>query len=224
MDVRTAARVAALEGASWLISRLSGEKPAETIDDIKLDDLKREAIRLEQEENKLMRRVEELEAARKDLFLRGTDEPGRRKKMVLARKIRQLDGRAKNYDRTLAIYSKQIQIIEGFIQLKEQEALLKSAGMSKLIHDMDLQTLQVYIEQATVNGAFQMDKLSELLEGLEEREVFVGGIKADEDIEEIVKAMEEAAELKAEHPAAIEEGLKKVERVLATEEAEGETA
>jgi len=67
-----------------------------------------------------------------------------------------------------------------------------------------------------------MDKFSEILGVLEEREGLVGGVKTDEDIEEIVKAMEEAAEFEAERPAAVHEGLRKVDEILATEEAEEE--
>lgn len=222
MDLRTTAKSAAVEGVSWLIARLRTDKPVESIDDIRLDDLKREKIRLDQEEAKLMRRVEELEGEKQALFLKGKDEPSRRKKTVLARKIKELDGQAKNYDRTLAVLSQQIRIINGFVQLKENETLLKSAGISKLIYGMDLQTLQLYIERATVDGAFQMDKFSEILGVLEEREELVGGVRADEDIEEIVKAMEEAAELEAERPTAVEEGLRKVDEILTTEEAEEE--
>lgn len=222
MDLKTTAKTAAVEGVSWLVARLQTDKPVESIDDIKLDDLRREKIRLDQEEAKLMRRVEEVEGEKEALFLKGKDEPSRRKKTVLARKIKELDGQAKNYDRTLAVLSQQIRVINGFVQLKENETLLKSAGISKLIYGMDLQTLQIYIERATVDGAFQMDKFSEILGVLEERDGLVGGVKADEDIEEIVKAMEEAAELEAEQPAAVEEGLRKVDEILTTEEAEEE--
>ena len=192
-----------------------------TIADVSVDELRRERIRLEQEESKLARRIQEVEGQKQDLFVRGKDETSTRQQRIVARKIKELDMRAKNMDKNLQLFSRQLRIINGFTQLKENQRLLEQSGISSIIRNVDLQTLQNYVDQATIDGVFQMDRLSDILTTLEESEKIVGLPSEEPDIEAIVAAMQEAkAAEEIDSELALEEGLRKVDQVLGKEETE----
>lgn len=194
-----------------------------SIEDIGVDELRREKIRLEQDEGKLARRVEELEKQKQELFLQGKEEPSHRKQRILATKIKEVDVQAKNLDRNLQFISRQLRIVNGFLQIKENERLMQESGISSVISQIDLATLRTYVERASVEGVFQLDKFQEILGTLEETDQLVGGVEEDKDILEIMQAFEEAKLAEMERPEAAEEvGLKRLDEILSQEEPEAE--
>ena len=186
--------------------------------DISLDDLKREKIRLEQEEKKYTHRVDAIEEEKKALFMAGKDETSQRKQLILARKIKEKDAEAKNIEKNLQFFSRQLRIINGFMQLKENQRILEQSGISAIISNVDLQELQIYVDQATIDGVFHMDKFSEILNTLEESERLVGPVAEEKDILAIVEAMQEARASEELDPEAVERGLSKLGDILAVEE------
>jgi hypothetical protein len=213
MDAKNIAR-----SALDVISSLLGPKAASpdnkrTIADITLDDLRREKIRLDQEERKMLARLREVEADKRKLFEEGVKNASEREQRVLARKIKELDVEAKNMDRNLEYFSKQLRIINGFIQLKDNQRLLAEAGISSIISGIDLLDLQKYVDKATVDGEFHMDKFKEVLTTLEESGNVAGTIREDDDVMAIVRAMQQAQE--AANPAqAIDEEYTRVDTQL----------
>ncbi len=201
--------------------RFFGDK--RSIQDISVDELRKEKIRLEQEEGKLSRRVEELEKQKQELFLQGKDEPSQRKQRILAAKIKELDVQAKNLDKNLQFISRQLRIVNGFLQIKENERLMQESGVSSVISKIDLDTLRTYVERASVEGVFQLDKFQEILGTLEETDQLVGGVEEDKDILAIMQAFQEARLAEMESPEAAEElGLKRLDEILSKEEPESE--
>lgn len=211
-----------MSGVSDVLGRLFGKK--RTLDDVTLDELRYEKIRLEQEEAKLARKVEELENQKQQLFLKGKDEPSERKRRIIATQIKEQDVQARNLDRQLQFCSRQLRIINGLIQVKENQALLSKAGLSRIIGTMDIGELRKYVERASVEGAFQLDRFQEILNTLEEPERVVGVLEEEKDVEAIMRAMAEAKALEMENPsAAAEEILGKLGEALSkTEEPERE--
>ena len=192
-----------------------------SIEDISVDELRREKIRLEQEEAKMARQVEDLEAQKQQLFLKGKDEASTRQQRILATKIKELDMQARNLDKNLRFVSKQLRIINGFLQIKENQRLFQEAGVSGLISKIDLQTLQRYVEEASIEGVFQLDKFQDILRTLEETEKIVGVVEEDKDILEIMRAMQEAKLAEMERPEAVEElARQKLDEILHREEPE----
>lgn len=190
-----------------------------SIEDLSFDELRKEKIRLEQEEGKLVRRVEDLEEQKQQLFLKGKDESSHRQKRIMATKIKELDVQGKNLDKSLRLISRQLRIINGFIQIKENEQLLEKAGVFDFISDIDLSTLQRYVEEASIEGAFQLDKFQEILDAIEETEKVVGEFEEDRDILEIMEAMEEAQVLERESPLEAEElARQRLSEILKEEE------
>jgi len=194
--------------------KLFGRK--KTIDDLSREDLKGEQIRLEHEEKKVLDRIAKLEREKTQLFAQGKDETSVRQQRILARRIKDADQQIKNLDRTLAFFSQQRRVVTGFLHLKENQALLHEAGVSSAIATIDLQTLQSYITQASVDGEFQMEKFTDIVRSLEETPTLLGEeFEEDEDITAIMQAMQEARVAEEEgEVAVVEQGLKQVDHIL----------
>ncbi len=184
-----------------------------TLDDLTLDDLRREKVRLDQEERKLLARLRDIEKRKKALFAEGVKQTSEREQRAIARRIKDLDIEARNLDRLLQIISKQQRIINGLIQVKESARVMKESGISRILQDIDLQDLIVYIDRASVDGEFHLDKFDELIRALEEADAISPAIAEDEDVLEIVRAMQEAQAV-ADSPEAIEQYLDEVDQRL----------
>jgi hypothetical protein len=223
MDVKKSVGtvVGVLEGLSSLFGQ-DKDLQQMTLEDLALDDLQKEKTRLELDERKMIRRVEELEAQKRQLFEEGTREASNRKQVILARKIKELDAQVHNLDKNLQFFSRQLRVLNGFVQLKENERILHESGISKLITGVDLQTLQTYVDRATVDGVFHMDKFQDILSVMEESYAVAGGFMEEEDIMEIVRQMQQVAESGEPTPTVVEEGLGRVDESLKSREMEAE--
>jgi len=199
-----------------IMGLFSGKK---RLDKISMDELRKERIRLEQVEQRITHEVDGLEVRKRELFAKGKDESSQRQQVALARKIKELDASAQAKDRQLAMVSKQMRILSGMQILKENQALIKDMGVSSLISKMDLDELQQYVEKATVEGQFQMERFEQILKTVEGP---AGAELAgeDEDTLAIVAAMQEAREAEQDTPEAVNQGLKKVDEVLHKKSAE----
>jgi hypothetical protein len=197
----------------------SGKKK---LDKITVDELRRERIRMEQVEQRIGREVDALEVRKRELFAKGRDEASQRQQVSLARKIKELDAAAQAKDRQLAMVSRQMRILSGFAILKENQALVKDMGVSSIVSKMDLDELQKFVEKATVDGQFQMERFAEILKTIESPE---GMELAGEDADTlaIVAAMQEARDAEQDSPeAVIEDGMKKVDQVLHKKDTAGQ--
>ena len=184
-----------------------------TLDDLKLDDLRREKVRLEQEERKMLARLRDVEGKKRQLFEEGVSNASEREQRVIARRIKELDVRAANMDRMLQAISKQMRIINGLLQVKERTRVMAETGISKLLSDIDLGDLIVYVDQASVDGEFHMNKFDDLLGILEEADSLSPEYREDQDVLEIMQAMQSAREA-ADSPEALEDSYEEFSRKL----------
>ena len=185
------------------------------LDRIAVDELRRERIRLEQIEQRVNKDVEELEKRKQQLFAKGMDEPSQRQQIAIARKIKELDVGAQAKDRQLAMISRQMRILTGFMTLKENDQLVKDLGVSSIVSQMDLDDLQQYVERATVEGQFQMERFAQILKTMESPDGMELGAVEGADTVAIVAAMQEAKAAEAEDPcAAMRQGIRKLDQVL----------
>ena len=196
-----------------------------TIEKVSLDEFKRERIRIEQEESRIIKKIGEIERHKEELFRKGKEEASRRQQLIIARKIKEVDSRSKSYDQSARMLSRQLRVLNGFIHLKEHQSLIEKTAVSSLLSTMELGSLQKYIEAATVEGQFQMDKFENIMESMEYQEGVA--ITAEEDIDTlaIVEAMNEARAAEEISPQeATKEGMDKVDKILQKEEDEAEPA
>ena len=193
--------------------------PKKSLKDLRVDDLNMEKIRLEQTERKLVAEIDDIESEKKGLFLKGKDESAARKQVIIARHIKELDVKAQNIDKNLSFISRQARIINGFIQVKENEKLMAQSGLSSTLATIDLATLQQYVEKASIDGVFHMDKLSEILGTLEqgERLSSIPGATEESDISDIVAQMQRAKESESD-PTAVDEAFNKMNTSIRAKE------
>jgi hypothetical protein len=164
------------------------------IEDVPVDDLRREKISLEQEERKLLARLKDIEKQKRLVFDDGVQAAGVREQRVNARRYKELDDEASNMDKMLQIISQQMRVLNGLVQLKERSRMAAESGLNSIIKDMDLHDLTVYITKASVDGEFNMDKLSQILGHLGEADGLSPEYREDQDVIDIMHAMQQARE------------------------------
>jgi hypothetical protein len=175
------------------LSGLFGKKKR-TIEDVSLDELTLAKVKLEQEQDRVMRRVSDLEKQKEALFQQGVNEPSKRRQLLLAQKIQELELQARNYDKNLAAFSKQLRVVNGVVFLKENRKSWEDTPLGQIMGNMDLGELEAFVDQATANNVFQMEKFERLLGSMEEAEGFGGGEEMDADVAQILNAMQQARE------------------------------
>ena len=198
-----------LDGIKGLLSGRKG------IDRVSVDELKREKIRLEQMERRVSQEVDGIEADKHRLFLKGKDEEGSRQRLTAARKIKELDARARNKQQQLGFFHKHLRIVDGMLQIKENMAMLKELNVGSLITNMSVEELTSYVEQSTIEGQFEMDKFTSLLESLDGAMASTEDADTDSDLQSIVAAMEEARSAEeAGRPEGVDSAAKQVDELL----------
>jgi hypothetical protein len=207
------------DGLRGFVSGLfAGKRKFRNID---LDEIRKERVRLEQTEMALVEEVERIETQKQDLFSRGAAEKSQRLQLIAARKIKELDAKAKQKDKQLALVSRQARVLSGLASVKENEAVLQDMGVSSIIGDMDLGSLAKYIDQATVDGELRMERLGEILELVESSDMEGLAVGDDEDVLAILTAMQQAhAEADAGDAESIQRGMKSAQEAMDKKQSE----
>ena len=183
---------------NWLKSLFatSGKVSRQTLKNVSPEDIRREKIKVEQTENRVTREIEELEKQKDAFFSKGVNAGSDRQKLQYARKIKELDAQVQARDQQLALISRNLRVLNGISQLKENERVLRDLGMEGLVNKMDMTELQNYVEKATVEGQFQMDKFNEILGALDSAESVYKFESDDSDTLAILDAMNRASDQK----------------------------
>ncbi len=187
--------------------KIEGNKPAR-LEDIKVDDLKREKVRLDLEERKTLNEVRDLEAQKRKLFEEGVKASGSREAKIIARKLKEVDGQAANLDRLLDSLSQQTRLINGLIQAKDLARIQKESGIGSMLQNFDLQDLVVFIDNAFIDGEFNQSKMNEML-GVMDRQGLEHSKVEDADINDIMKQFEAAREAR-DNPEALDQSYKEL--------------
>lgn len=181
---------------AWLKSLFasSGKIDRQTLQGVSPEDVRREKIKVEQTETRVTREIEDLESRKEEFFAKGVKAGSDRQKLQYARKIKELDAQVQARDQQLALISRNLRVLNGISQLKENERVLRDLGMEGVVNTMDLTELQDYVEKATVEGQFQMDKFNEILGALDSAEGVYKFETDDSDTLAILDAMNQASE------------------------------
>jgi hypothetical protein len=164
------------------------------LEDIPLDTLKMEKISLEQNEKKTLSRLREIEGRKRQLFSDGVQSAvSDREQTVLARKIKELDSEAAGLDQVLQALSKQMRVMNGLVQIKEQSLILSSSSNS-IISRLKMDDIFRYVNKASEGGEFQMTKFDELLRAMDVNASIAPEYREDADVLRIKDAMKRARE------------------------------
>lgn len=169
----------------WIRDRFS--KSPRTLDDISLEDLRREQIRLQQQEKKLVLEIDGLEDEKKSLFQEGQNAAGSvHRQRSIAQRIVGVDRRVKMSDRKLRTISKQLQAINNFIYLKQSKRELEQSGLFGIINNMDLEELDNWIEKASIDGELNVGKLEDMLTRVSSSMNLASEIEEDPEVASIM--------------------------------------
>ena len=188
----------------------------DSIPNIRLEDLRRERIRLEQEESKLVRRSESLEKDKEILFQQGVDEISERRQIRLARKIKELDARGKGLERQLVDVNHQLRIVNGWLLIQEEVGTM-ARDETRLFAEIPVEQLASFVEEATVRGELKREHVADILKTMEDGVTVAEGMagEEEEDIKEIVSIFQMAhSAVELDPTKAMETGLERVNHVL----------
>jgi hypothetical protein len=199
-----------LEGIAGLFGR------QKTIDQIPVEELKRERVTLEQKESRVKREVGTLESRKNELFMKGKDAASSRDRLDFARQVKDADTEIRGKDRDLAMIRNFTRVVKGLIQVKERVALFQDVKVATIISRLPVQQLANYVDRAMVGERLEMEKLATLLNAVE------GGMDMnteavdDASVVAIAAAMEEArAADEAGRPEGVSAAADKVDQILA---------
>ena len=200
-------------------SLFSKKKQKNWIETVKIEELEKERMRIDNQIQVLSREIQRLERQKKELFRQGIGK-SEVEKMLLAEKIKDLDSEIKMKIKEYNSLMKQRRALSNLIRLKKWEARLKEKGIWDKIKSVEPEKLismltNVEFQEETFEK--NIDKINEIL-GAQYAEVEV-----DETTKEIMEMWEkvEKAELS---PEAVEEKLEVKIKEKREEEAEEEEA
>lgn len=186
-----------------------------TLEQISLDDLRRERISLEMTRDRLQREIAQLENRKQELFLKGKDASSTLERTELAQQIYDLETaiRAKVKDQEMV--HQRIRILVGLIQLKERMHLIRQMKVGSLLNQLSLEEVAEYVAEAMVEDRLEMEKLTAMLETLELGPEHTPAKPVRPEIQAIVAAMEEAkAAEEAGHPEQAAAAIQKVDQLF----------
>lgn len=162
-----------------------------SLSDISVDELHTEKVRIEREQRRFSERLNELEQRKKALFIAATNEPSERKRKELAVQIKDLELEARDAERQHAILGRHLRAINRFIQAKRSRQV-EQMGLGRIIDRLDLDDLARYMEEASLRGEVQWDRLGEILGQLDQTERLAGELEEEEGVSDILRAIDEA--------------------------------
>ncbi len=195
----------------WISKALGLKKSKSWIETVKVEDLERELMQVDNQIMLLSKEIERLEKQKKELFRQGIGKSDI-EKLLLAEKIKDLDAEIKMKLREYNRLMKQRRALSNLIRLKKWEDKLKEKGIWEKLKSIEPDKLiQVLTNVEFEERLFEenIDRINQLLS--EE----LARVEIDESTKEILRLWEkvEKAELT---PEAVEEQLRV--RVRAAEE------
>ncbi len=184
-----------------------------TLRDVSFEELRRERIRIEQTETRLMREIEELEQQKSNYFNKGVVEPvSIRQQRQIARKVNELESIIQGQDKQLLLINRNLRVLTGLVELKGQLDSSEDPGMEGLINQMDLEELQTYVEHATIEGQFQIEKLTKILNSMDDANNGYSVTGEDAGTQKILEDMQKARQARTE--SSFKDGIREVDDLL----------
>ena len=156
------------------IGKLFGKgKP--TLKSLSVDDLKREHVSVETEWNRLIEDSEKIvtdDAQLKEEYKAAHAAGKLPLKKIIAQKLQNLELKRKGVETRLAYTTKMMHAVTGLLTIKENMVFFEKLGVGSLLAQMDIDELERFVLDATVEGTLQQDKLAAALQGV------TGGIDA----------------------------------------------
>ena len=184
----------------WLqtITAIFKQKPG--LDNLSLDDIRKQKISLEQSERKVLRDLEKLEREKTRLFEAAKQASSQTLRLSLARKLQGVDQRITQLQHILRPLGARISVLGDFESQYELGRFARgSSEMVDALRTTDAQKIQEQVDESLSRELLQQQKVNEMLE------TFTGSMEnesetydQDEGLQEILKAIETASLLETE--------------------------
>ena len=180
------------------IAGLFGRKKG--LDSLSKDELQKEQRILEQNEYKITRKIEQLEAQKTRLFEEARREPSESVRRAKARQIRDIDQRIRSLQSTLTPLGKRLSVLDSLIAQHEMGNF--APGTSQVVDALrqtDAQQIQKNIDNQLVEDLVQEGKLDDMTETFKTaREREDAMYEEDEEIQAILSQIEQSAVMDAD--------------------------
>lgn len=185
--------------------------------ELKLEDVKREEIKLGIRENQTLGKLEKLEKEREDIFARGSKikSPSRRRQLARLYDMKSKGGRM--LERELSVISKELTTISAVKLALERRELAKD-GIQRLLNRVSEAELMTLMEDEKISTEMYMEKLNSVLSTVDE-----GTAQAIQDLgregNEVMQVWEKMDEGEIE---SFDEALKLADKAVRQKEGETE--
>ncbi len=194
-----------------LLSRLFGRKNPL---DVPLDKLKENQIKLEFQIEKIENEMAKIDSEISTLFERAKGARSKSEELTIATKIKTLNQRKRNLQRTHAQLNKQLMLISNLTIIKENEALLRDTPTWNLLRNMSPEELEHNLAEMQLDAQNFNENLNRML-GITDQTIGTGvDFEEDEELGEIMRTIHAVKEGELEP----EEARKRVTEEKDTEE------
>lgn len=211
------------------LSTLFGKKKR-TLKDLTTDELTREQITLKNEQRKLDQEVDRLTRDEVQLKSEYAEAQSDNQKKSVARKIQDIRTRRGGLDTRISYCHKMLRSVNGFVVIKENMDFFERMGVASALSEMDMSEIEGFINDATIEGTLQQEKLAKMLqqvtEGVERiteaaNDSSLGDLMAELDGEAAAKESAVESDLAGvmnELDVAAAKGLEAARKIQATKE------
>jgi hypothetical protein len=170
-------------------SGLFGRKKR-TLRDLSLDDLTREQITLKNEQRKLDQEMERLERDEAQLKTEYAEAKQDNQRRAVARKIQDLRTRRGGAETRIAYCHKMLRSVNGFLVIKENMEFFERMGVASALSEMDMSEIEAFINEATVEGTLQQEKLAAMLQQVSEGVERITEAASDSSLDELMAELD----------------------------------
>lgn len=200
-------------------------KRKRTLRDLTLDDLTREQITLQNEQRKIdqeMERLDKDEAQLKSEYVQAASDTQKR---AVARKIQDVRTRRSGIDTRSSYCHKMLRSVNGFLVIKQNMEFFERMGVASALSEMDMSEVESFINEATVEGTLQQEKLATMLQQVSEGVERITESAADSSLDDLMAELDsEAASGQISEPAVQDTDLTSVMDELDAAAAKGAEA
>ena len=194
-----------------LFSRFFGKKNPL---DIPLNELNESRIKLEVQIQRVEDEISAIETEINRLFERAKKARSKSEELTIATKIKTLNQRKKNLQRTHAQLNKQLMLVSNLLIIKENEAILRDTPTWKLLRKTSAEELERHLAEMQLDAQNFNEGLNQML-GITDQTIGAGvDFEEDEELAEImatIRAVKEGELEPGEATKRVIEGEKDVE-------------
>jgi len=171
------------------LSRLFGKRKR-TLKDLTTDDLSREQITLKNELRKMDQEAERLDKDEVQLKSEYAQTTSEALKRSVARRIQDLRMRRGGLETRSSYCHKMLRSVNGFLVIKQNMDFFERMGVASALAEMDMAEVETFINEATVEGTLQQEKLAAMLQQVTEGVARITETANDSSLNDLMAELE----------------------------------